>query len=95
MNFKEMKAFNRLPHTSHPDIKMHTISILSSEDTVLLDLLHHNTVLTLKKKRFLDPTPNMLDQNGVGEGCENLHISGHIRYSLHISKCENYHLAGH
>ena len=31
MNFKEMQAFNRLPHTSCPDISMHTISILSSE----------------------------------------------------------------
>lgn len=68
MYFKEMTAFNRLPHTSHPDIRINIISILSWEDRVLLDLLHHNRLVSLKKDSWTSP-PNILDQNGVREGC--------------------------
>lgn len=70
MNFKEIQTFNKLPHTPCPAISMHTISILSSEKKYSpsrASTLQYIGRLK-KKKRFLDPTSNMLNQNRVEKG---------------------------
>lgn len=68
LNFKEMQAFNRLLYTSCPNISMHTISILSPEKYGP-SRSPTPRFIGKSKKKFLDPTPTILNQNGVKEGC--------------------------
>lgn len=85
MNFKEIETFNKLSHSYCLDISMHLFLLCPQEK---------KNPSIKKKKRFLDPTSNILNQNRVKEQCYNLHITRHRRGFLHASKCENYCIVG-
>lgn len=93
MYFKEMTAFKRLPHTSHPDIRINTISILSSEDRGPSRSPTPQYIGKLKE-RFLDLIPKYTGSEWCkGRMLESEHQWAYKIFPTQI-KCENYYLVG-
>lgn len=86
MNFKKFKLSTDCLILLDQTLACIPFLFCLQKNAVLLNLLHYNTYVSLKKIRFMDLTPNTLNQNRVRKECWNLHIKRHRRPFLPISK---------